>query len=295
MIGGTIWSRKATNREEWKQLEEAYVSQDTLITEPGNPMLQGTTLDKTVIDFGKKIFAKGQTYVALNRVKTLEGIDANKLLNRPHYEKDLTKMLGVTNPEDAEVVLNTCLEKDYIYRFGYPWVGKGLITADVNALTPLIRFTVPTWRRHHKLLAPAFNQNVLNGFMGVFNRQSSVMVEAMAKELGRERFDANVYIGAATLEMICQTAMGTPMDQQNIVSPPYLEATHKIFELVTKRATSFWLHPQFMYNLLGYKKIQDDTLRILHHVSNTDPNVEDESASRIDDVSMSRHLELDGL
>lgn len=38
MIGGTIWSRKASNREEWKQLEEAYVSQDTLITEPGNPM-----------------------------------------------------------------------------------------------------------------------------------------------------------------------------------------------------------------------------------------------------------------
>ncbi|GBP20952.1 hypothetical protein EVAR_9523_1 [Eumeta japonica] len=30
MIGGTIWSRKASNREEWKQLEEAYMSQDTL-------------------------------------------------------------------------------------------------------------------------------------------------------------------------------------------------------------------------------------------------------------------------
>ncbi|GBP58743.1 hypothetical protein EVAR_35522_1 [Eumeta japonica] len=38
MIGGTIWSRKATNKEEWKQLEEAYVSQDTLTTEPGNPI-----------------------------------------------------------------------------------------------------------------------------------------------------------------------------------------------------------------------------------------------------------------
>ncbi|GBP61515.1 hypothetical protein EVAR_43985_1 [Eumeta japonica] len=40
MIGGTIWSRKATNREEWKQLEEAYVSQDTLIAEPGNPIIK---------------------------------------------------------------------------------------------------------------------------------------------------------------------------------------------------------------------------------------------------------------
>lgn len=36
-IGGTIWSRTANKREEWKQLEEAYVSKDTLITKPGNP------------------------------------------------------------------------------------------------------------------------------------------------------------------------------------------------------------------------------------------------------------------
>ncbi|CAH0731641.1 unnamed protein product, partial [Brenthis ino] len=35
-IGGETWPRKARDRNEWKQLEEAYVSQDTLITEPEN-------------------------------------------------------------------------------------------------------------------------------------------------------------------------------------------------------------------------------------------------------------------
>ncbi|GBP54927.1 Cytochrome P450 4C1 [Eumeta japonica] len=63
--------------------------------------------------------------------------------------------------------------------------------------------------------------------------------------------------------------MGTPMDQQNIASPPYLEAMHKLLEVLTNRYTSFWLHPQFMFKLLGHKKMQDDALKILHHVSNT--------------------------
>ncbi|GBP63005.1 hypothetical protein EVAR_43753_1 [Eumeta japonica] len=35
-VGGATWMRKTRDRKEWKQLEEAYVSQDTLITTPGN-------------------------------------------------------------------------------------------------------------------------------------------------------------------------------------------------------------------------------------------------------------------
>lgn len=48
--------------------------------------LQDTTLNKAVIDFGEKNFAKGQVYVVLSRLKTLDDIAL--------YDLGLTKFLA---------------------------------------------------------------------------------------------------------------------------------------------------------------------------------------------------------
>jgi ATP-dependent exoDNAse (exonuclease V) alpha subunit len=46
---------------------------------------QGKTFDRVVIDMGRGAFAHGQTYVALSRARTLEGIT----LKKPIYRSDL--------------------------------------------------------------------------------------------------------------------------------------------------------------------------------------------------------------
>lgn len=60
------------------------------------PKLQGTTLNKAIIELGKNNFAKGQVYVAISRMKTLHGIalfslELNKLLSGPYDEKAFPK------------------------------------------------------------------------------------------------------------------------------------------------------------------------------------------------------------
>ncbi|KOB69197.1 Cytochrome P450, family 4, subfamily V, polypeptide 2, partial [Operophtera brumata] len=45
------------------------------------------------------------------------------------------------------------------------------------------------WRKHRKLLNPAFSQHVINGFLPIFNDMSKMLVENLRKEVGKEPFD----------------------------------------------------------------------------------------------------------
>lgn len=59
---------------------------------------EDTTLDKAVVDLRPSLFAKGQAYVAISRVRKLQGLaisklDPKELLKEPYDKKSLEELL----------------------------------------------------------------------------------------------------------------------------------------------------------------------------------------------------------
>jgi ATP-dependent exoDNAse (exonuclease V) alpha subunit len=50
--------------------------------------VQGLSMDRAVIDLGRTIFAHGQAYVALSRVRSLDGVLLIGLVERSLYKAD---------------------------------------------------------------------------------------------------------------------------------------------------------------------------------------------------------------
>ncbi|CAG4967347.1 unnamed protein product [Parnassius apollo] len=164
----------------------------------------------------------------------------------------------LTDPEDSLTVANACLQKDTFYEFAKPWLGEGLVTG-----------TVSIWKRHRKLLSPAFSQPVLDGFQGVFNSQSRRLVKDLEVEAGKGPFDHWVYMRRNALETICLTTMGVDFRRNSILYSQCEVATEQIFSVIIERLQKFWLHNDFIYSWSSLKKKQDQCLRILHNISYT--------------------------
>lgn len=71
-------------------------------------------------------------------------------------------------------------------------------------------FTVSTWKRHRKLISPAFNQQVLDGFMPIFNSQGRKLVSKLAAEAGKGLFDHSPYVRQNFMETICRKSSLLP-------------------------------------------------------------------------------------
>uniref|UniRef100_A0A336JZK2 CSON006007 protein n=1 Tax=Culicoides sonorensis TaxID=179676 RepID=A0A336JZK2_CULSO len=111
--------------------------------------------------------------------------------------------LVIFDPELVKQVLTStkCLKKPNFYRF-FGW-GAGLATAPVD-----------TWKKHRKLLNPAFGIAALQSFIPIFDACSSEFAKTLEPHVNSIEFNLLEYSVNATLDSICATSFGINVQAQ---------------------------------------------------------------------------------
>lgn len=161
----------------------------------------------------------------------------------------------VTDPDEMLIIANACLEKSSEYDFINSWFGEGLLTA--KALK---------WKEHRKLISPAFNQNILDTFIGIFNKESRKLVKAMEKEVGKGLFNHSAYIEINTLETICSTVLGVNISDP-VMMKEYIQTFKMYLHSLMERIVKFWWFSPYTFRFSRMKKTQDHYVKILNNMS----------------------------
>ncbi|XP_012550688.1 cytochrome P450 4c3 isoform X2 [Bombyx mori] len=161
--------------------------------------------------------------------------------------------VAIGDPEDAQVVLENCLDKDVVYRFLRPWLGHGLFVAPVCL-----------WKSHRKVLLPVFHNKVVEQYLQMISVQADILVERLNEKANKGEFDVLKYITACTLDIVFETAMGERMDVQRSPDTPYLRARHTVMTILNMRFFKVWLQPDCIFNLTSYSKQQKDNIDLTH-------------------------------
>ncbi|XP_022175938.1 cytochrome P450 4C1-like [Myzus persicae] len=160
--------------------------------------------------------------------------------------------VAITKPEDVQIVLNSskALKKGRMYDFFKTLAGDGLLNAPVDK-----------WRKHRRMITPAFNANLLEQFFPVFNEKNKIFIRNIAKELNKTQpFDLWDYIEPIALDTISQTTMGYNLDtQSNNKECEFGEAIVRATDLLAKRIYKPWLYPEIVFSmylkLTGQQKV----------------------------------------
>ncbi|CAH0697154.1 unnamed protein product [Spodoptera exigua] len=153
----------------------------------------------------------------------------------------------VNDPEALTTIANTCLDKPFFYEYIATMIGNGLITSD-----GLI------WKKHHKLLYPAFSQQVLNTYLNEMNTQAQRLVSQLAKVAAKGPVDVTDYLTEYILRLVCRTSLGLEAIDQDMIDNKYAKMVEEMANIVVRRTLSLGLHPSFVFNLTSMRRRQEE-------------------------------------
>ncbi|XP_057655374.1 cytochrome P450 4V2-like isoform X2 [Diorhabda carinulata] len=164
------------------------------------------------------------------------------------------------------------IDKSQYYGFLHAWLGTGLLTS-----------TGKKWKKHRRIITPTFHFSILHNYVEVFESVGDVFIEKLGKHVGSSGFDIFPLVTLCTLDVICETAMGTKLDALNNGSSEYVKSVRTMCSIFIDRISSV-LHPS-LYCLTPNYYREQKALKVLHHHTESIIEKRIEEMSRKDESS----------
>ncbi|XP_026320324.1 cytochrome P450 4c3-like [Hyposmocoma kahamanoa] len=193
----------------------------------------------------EQLFALGRKYAA-----TFDGIY--------RFWAYPIRSVFVCNPEDIEIVVSSMkhTDKGILYKFLKPWLNDGLLLSKGEK-----------WLQRRKILTPTFHFNILRQFCLIFE-ENNLRLGRSLKLTDQKAVNIMQILSDYTLHTICETAMGTPLDETSNTGKSYKEAVYKIGLLLIERLISGYLMSDFLFSFTSIYRQQLKYLTNLHNFTN---------------------------
>uniref|UniRef100_UPI003B5C9B81 cytochrome P450 4C1-like n=1 Tax=Leguminivora glycinivorella TaxID=1035111 RepID=UPI003B5C9B81 len=158
----------------------------------------------------------------------------------------------VYNPEDIEIIISTMKhsQKSIIYNVIKPWLKDGLLLSSGEK-----------WQTRRKILTPTFHFNILRQFSVTLQENAQKLVAVLEATSGRP-VDIVSVISEFTLSSICETAMGTQLNEQDTnAARSYKDMIYRIGHIFTSRIARIYLYPDLTFKLTSLGREQKELLR----------------------------------
>ncbi|KAK9708542.1 Cytochrome P450 [Popillia japonica] len=168
--------------------------------------------------------------------------------------------LMITEPEDMKFFLSTSplLKKSEVYDMAKRWLGNSLLISSGDK-----------WRKQKTMVTPAFHLNILKTFIDVFNSQADVFVEKLLEESHKGNVDIYPLAERLTLDIICETIMGTSVNAQNDNDCKYLKCVQTLMDIYLDRAISPILTNNLLYFFTNTYRKEMYATKVVHDYTNS--------------------------
>ena len=118
------------------------------------------------------------------------------------------------------------------------------------------------------MLTPAFHFRILEDFLDVMNKQSSIMCNILEPLAGGKVFDIFPLVTHCALDIICETAMGKSIGAQANSGTDYVTALYAASDIIFQRQKSPWLWDDRIFAITPGGFQWRKGLRTLHGYTN---------------------------